>query len=501
MCRNRKLGLKQGEAVGGVVFRSLVVALSIGGLSGCDLDTVLNVEAPDQITEDALTQAGAADLLVNSAIAQFECGYSGFMYDEAGKSDTFDRIAGAGVSGSETYLVTTDFADLCSDTDIEYDWGGSINLARRLAISTYEDLSGWTDQQVASRERKMATVAVYGGAALGLFGEFFCEYAIDGGPLMRQEETLALAEEWVTRGLDHIARTGDFEIPHGATNSIETLAYGLRARIRWAQGPDRWDDALADALRVPQGYTAWVTRENAPTRWNNPYHVATKIGFALVNGPITHWDGPPNPVTGETWQNPIPFTGYLDLGILPDGRAISDDQNPITTTAYANAVMDQRVQTRIQPIQGPTPGPVPVKYLDDAEDLPLVGWDDMWLIRAEIEGGQGAIDRVNEVRSERGLPLVTYVDPNNADQVLDMIIEERRRELWIEGRFWSTKIQHTDRLWFPRNDGNSRLQGFIYGGAVTLIMPEDEYELNQNFDLSARGTGCAPSKAPTIGSA
>ncbi len=489
----------------GGALRGLILTLSLGALgalTACDLDSLLEVEAPDQITAGALEDPGAAGLLVNSIIAHFECGYSGFLYDEGGKSDTFDRIAGAGAGGgSEGYgnsTVSTSIS-LCSGPGIGYTWAGSIQLARGMGMRTYEDLTGWSDQQVAGdREKLQATAALYAGAALNIFGEFFCETALDIGPLMTQDETLALAEEWVNIALGHIANTGDFELEHGATTSIETLAYGLRARIRWARGPSYWADARTDALRVPQGYTAWVVRENSPTRQNKVYEVATDIGVAVVMGPFTHWVGPPNPVTGLTWPNPIPFTGYLDLGIMPDGRVIGEDQYPITTTGSPGAIPDPRVVTRIQKVQGPDPGPVPVKYTSADEDMPLVSWNDMWLIRAEIDGGQAAIDLVNELRVARGLPIVTYANPADADQILDMIIEERRRDLWLEGRFWSTKIQHTDRLWFPRSFGSSLFQGFPYYGAVTLIMAENEYELNPNLSLADRATGCVDSKMPTV---
>jgi hypothetical protein len=276
------------------------------------------------------------------------------------------------------------------------------------------------------------------------------------------------------------------------------MAYGLRARIRWAQGESRWPDALADAMRVPIGYTAVVTRDAGPLRRNVMYHAGTLNGFGHVHGAFRHWDGPPNPVTGQPWPNPIPFTGYLDLGILPDGRAITDDQRPITTAENPTAVADTRVTTRVQAIQGPQAGPVPTKYKADADDHPLVSWNDIWLIRAEIEGGQAAIDRVNELRARRNLPLVTYADPGNADQILDMIIEERRRDLWLEGRFWSTKIQHTDRLWFPRRAGNSLFSGYAYQGGVTLVMSNAEYDLNPNFDREARATGCPPERRPVL---
>ena len=473
--------------------RNLILGLSLGVLSGCDLE----VSAPSAITEESLQTPAAAELLMNSVLAHFECAYSAFTYEEAGRADVLDRHAGAHSGNGQEHSATTGDGN-CSTAAGGYVWFGSMMISRRIAYDLYEDLTGWTNAQVPNRERLLATAAIYAGAALGHYGEFFCEFAVDDGPLLTQMETLELAEEWIDKALGHIETTGDFALTHGATTSIRTMAYGLRARIRWAQGETRWADAREDALRVPEGYTAWVTRDAGPLRRNVMYHAGTLNGFGHVYGAITHWEGPPNPVTGEAWPNPIPFTGYLDLGILPDGRAISDDQYPITMAAYPTAVQDSRVTTRVQAVQGPTPGPVPTKYKADADDNPLVSWNDIWLIRAEIDGGQAAIDLVNEIRETRGLPLVTYANPGNAEQILDMIIEERRRDLWLEGRFWSTKIQHTDRLWFPRRAGNSLFQGYAYQGGVTLVMDNDEYDLNPNFDRSHRATGCDADRRPVL---
>ena len=77
----------------------------------------------------------------------------------------------------------------------------------------------------------------------------------------------------------------------------------------------------------------------------------------------------------------------------------------------------------------------PIKYADEAADIPLVNWREIWLIKAELEGGQNAINLVNEIRAEDNrlfgleLPLVTYADPSNATQIRYMIIEEKRRVL------------------------------------------------------------------------
>ena len=489
---------KQGT---GRVARGAILVASLGILAGCDLESLLEVSAPDVITAESLEDPGAAQLMVNSIVAQFECGYSGFTYEEMGKSDTLDRVNGAGVSGSETYRLDTT-TGACPESPAGYSYYTQFQLTRRIAFRQHELLSGWTNAQVPNRERLQATTSFYGAAALAQLGEFFCEMAFDGGELMTRDETLAIAEEWATQAIDEITAIGDFGGPNNATRSTTVGmlngAYGLRARIRGARGEAHWAGALSDAARIPQGYTFFVTRETAPSRWNKAYHAGTSVGVAFVLGPIAHWDGPANPVTGQEWPNPIPFTGYLNLGILPDGRAIGDDMYPITTTANPTAVADTRVKTINRTLQGAGSRPVPNKFTADPDDHPLVSWNDMYLIRAEIEGGQAAINRVNEIRTVRGLPLVTYASAGNADQIENMIIEERRRDLWIEGRFWGTKIQNTDKFWFPRAIGESLLNSFKYEGGVTLIMPIAEYDLNTNFGREARATGCPDSMKPTL---
>ena len=81
----------------------------------------------------------------------------------------------------------------------------------------------------------------------------------------------------------------------------------------------------------------------------------------------------------------------------------------------------------------------------------------MLLIRAEAAGGQGAIDLVNELRAADNLPRVTYLAGATAtpQQIRYMIIEERRRALFLEGRYFYTKLKNLDLLWFPRSAGQS----------------------------------------------
>ena len=109
-----------------------------------------------------------------------------------------------------------------------------------------------------------------------------------------------------------------------------------------------------------------------------------------------------------------------------------------------------------------------------------------------------AIAFINQLRTAAGLPLVTGT--YSQDQVDNLIIEERRRALWLEGRFWSTKIQNTNKLWFPRRVGDwiNPAASYVLNGGVRLLMQQDEYQINPNLSLADRGTGCAAAQAPVF---
>jgi hypothetical protein len=143
------------------------------------------------------------------------------------------------------------------------------------------------------------------------------------------------------------------------------------------------------------------------------------------------------------------------------------------------------------------------KYTALSSDIPLVNWREMRLIQAENAGPSAAgVDFVNQIRTAAGLPLVagayrTLVE-SDADRFDDLIIEERRRTLWLEARFWSTKILKNEKLWFPRRDGAwiSANATYQLDGGVRLLMPGAEYSINPNLGLTARATGCPAGEAP-----
>ena len=159
---------------------------------------------------------------------------------------------------------------------------------------------------------------------------------------------------------------------------------------------------------------------------------------------------------------------------MPDGSVLDAQNIPIRwaeelrDTATANfdvpipsgngSTADTRVPHVIKSVQGPGRFEVPDVYTAEGNDIPLVDWLEMRLIQAENANASSnfaaATGFIDEVRADAGLVDVTYGPATQAD-VRALIIEERRRTFFGTGgaRYWSTKIQNTDLLWFPRWQG------------------------------------------------
>lgn len=477
--------------------RAAAAALSILVASGCE--GLLEVELPGEVTLDGLYQPGQAELLVTSAITHIECAYSDFIAATgSGAADIYQKPWFFwGTSHEYEGVVPT---GPCNPQEFAWGWWDWMQAGRLLADQAYERISGWPAAEVANRDRLLAQAAIYSAIPRGLFGEIMCEVTYEAGPLLSWDESLGEAEALLTTALEHIAEIGDFPMPSTISSSAEDMARALRARYRFARGD--LTGALEDAAAVPTGFVAYITRDAVADRTrhnrvNNGHH---GTGMGTIQGPINWWDGPPDPITGEPWPDVIPFTGYRNLGVLPDGRAISDGTPyPVTTTAYPDAVPDPRVDVFLDPrLTSGYPWWQTTKYTSDGDDMPLVSWEEMRLIQAEILGGQAAIDRVNEIRAAHDLPLVTYVDPQNEEQVLNMIIEEFRRSLFLEGTgFWTVKLRHG--LWFPRGVGST--PGTVargYQGGVRMVMPQAEFDLHPDLDISMRGMHCPAGQEPIL---
>ena len=486
--------------------RVMAIALC-GAAAACD--GLLDVELPGQVTESETFVPAQAELLVNSAISDIECSMSDFTaFDAAGYDDTATRTVGWWSSRFERD-VTPGNGGSCSTGETSVAWFGPLHKGRWLAEQVYARLDTlWDGTQVANREVLMGTAAIYAGIAYTQFGEFFCEVTADSGPLMTQAQSLAVGEQWFTTALGHIATAGDYSIATGITQSAEQMARLLRARARFAQNTVAKDaEAEQDAGQITKLFSSFVSRESGAerVRWNRVQSAHIGLGWVALLGPIDWWTGTTsvNPIDGLAWPAVIPYTGYWDLAIQADGRTATDTGHPITL-ADAGAVADTRVPA-LQAFSGGIgagggPNNYPLweqrKYLSRDDDIPLAKWEEAWLIRAQVLGGQMAIDLVNEIRIEHGLREVTYLAATDAAGIQNMLMEEIRRTHFLEGgRWWSTKLRYD--LWFPRGEGQGRWN-YSYQGGVRMTFPNAEFTQNPNLTDNDRGTGCPPSQTPLV---
>ena len=479
--------------------RALALLLVVGTLSACS--DLLEVDLPAELTDQALEDPAGAETQMVTAVTHFEDGY-----------DNHVDLLFARESAGEVFMCGPCGPYNIPNAHGEFD---AFAKSRRFASFLHEKLADeWTVTQVPRRAQFMAIASIYEGASVGWMGQVLCEAAIDGGELIRAEAALTMAEGLLTRALGEIQATsgGDFAMPSRIASSALAMTHGLRAQVRFAAG--NIGGAASDAQMVTQvggdEFMAYVTRE--PNRRNEIGSVRNQGGFLDLYDPIDWWAGDINPATGQPWPDILPFTGYTFLGIEPNGRAVHDNGIPVRYQGTADlihigndhgvvagAVPDTRVTTREVEIQGKGGrGFVITRYPDVDSDIPLVNWKEMVLIRAESAGGQGAIDLVNQLRVYDNLPQVTYADPNNAEQIRFMILEERRRALVAEGRYYQSKLRNLDVSWFPRAVGGTRGFGHAYGGGVRFLMPDGEYINNENMTLDDRATGCNPLEAPVI---
>lgn len=521
--------------IGKRTFQTLLLGLSVVTLSACD--DLLDVELPHLLTDAAIEGSGTAETQVISAMALFECGMSAFGHVAAGHEDVFESIAGV---GSTTHRFrATPVGGTCDTSDSDTSWLDQMMGARAFLsnapsrlVSTGEGAGQGVYDRLqdewtlgADGERLSAIASIYMAATLEHFGTFYCEMAFDGSDLVEPDEALALAEDWISdRALVHIGSFGDFALPNSAASSARNLATALRARIRFALGD--FTGAVSDidqVLGADPTFESWITRESGAER-RNKMHVTQSAGFSGMLGVNDWWDGStrlPNPATGEHWPEVIPHTGYIFLGIMPDGRALEEGNTPVRWAAEERdaaedpvpldngAVEDTRILHVYSSIQGPGKRELPAKYSGDADDISFVSWTELILMKADAQQQQGdlagAIASVNQLRSFHGLPEISgdYETELLADgtAVRHMVLEEYRRELYLDGgRYWRVKIQNNDVLWFPREQGQTPFQGYQLLGGVRLLFDGDEYTQNEHFQQrggdDARASGCDPLEAP-----
>jgi starch-binding outer membrane protein, SusD/RagB family len=405
---------------------NLLLSLSFFALAACE--NALSVDMPTRVPEEALDGPGQARLLVQSAIADFNCAFSGFVLTSGAVSDELiGSNTGGGVDNLDR-LVFNMGGDWATNDCVQYQVAPAaspglytpLSTARFTADDAIRRIQAYNEEQVPDRDTLMALANAYAGFAYTLFGEVFCEVTFDGGPINPRDSALIIAERRFTAAIALAQKK--------SASGILDMALVGRARARLDLG--RAAEAATDAKLVSRGFLKNAQYSKSSTRRENAVYVANhRMRTVSVDGR---------------------FRG-LTVGVVTDTRV-------------------SVVNARKFGTDGRTPLWHQAKYNSESSPIQIAGWNEAQLIIAEVEGGQSAVDRINDLRTASQLPPFDSADPI---AIRDQVWEERRRELFLDGHRWGDML----RLGIPFDTGVNA-KGRPYGPGTCMPLPDVETKRN-----------------------
>jgi hypothetical protein len=278
---------------------------------------------------------------------------------------------------------------------------GEYNLTQQARWVAEEAIRRFTEVGDVSNE---IMFQAYNWAAYAnrVLGENYCESVIDGGPLEPGSKYFERAEQHFTNAL-----------AVAPTNDDKLAAYAGRAQARmWLK---KWNDAVADAAMVPDGFEFAIEQDITSGNTNQRNH----LYFAAASAPYRSYS-----VKYTFFEN-----YYTQSG---------DPRTPWIEYAAAN---DRLCVGSLQGL-----GKVPClrmwKYKSENDDIRLASGREMRLIEAEALLVQGnftaALDKINAIRSsiisdKTGQPLEPWT-ASTLDEAWTILKRERGIELWLEAR-------------------------------------------------------------------
>jgi starch-binding outer membrane protein, SusD/RagB family len=406
-------------------------------LAACSDITSLKQEAPGRINAGDLEQPESAALLVESAVGDFECALgdyivaAGAVGDELANANLANRIWDF---DRRTILATNPVYSTESCDQGDPTVYTTLSTARFDGDNALRLLDGWTDEQVPGRVGLIATAAAYAGYSLVLLGEGMCSAALDVGPELTPAQILTEAEARFTRAIEAATAAGD----------DQTLNLALLGRARARLGLGNVTGAGADAALIPAGFRVDATYSGAKTQREN------LVFTALYRDLLYTVD--------------LPFRDVAFNG-TPDPRVSVVDAG--TTGADAATEIFQAL-----------------KYPSIDSPIPVARWEEAQLILAEADLAVGdvggAVGIINTLHANAGIPAYGGGTP---DEVRGQVIEERRRELFLEGQRLGDIIRYDLPLFpapgtpFPAGASTSG----VYGTQVCFPLPTVERDNNPNI--------------------
>ena len=412
-----------------------LIAVAAGALAACTELTTLQQENPGQLDASGLYVPQNAQLLVNGVIADFECAFSRFAFGTAVFTDELTNA----FSSSNNF----DYDRRSLPTSAPYGTGTcgtaqtapiytTLSIPRAAGDTVVSYLETWTDAEVANRSRLIAQASLYAGYSLTLLGEAMCSAAINVGPEITPAQLFAEARTRFDKAIAAATAPADAAV----------LNLALLGRARTLLNLGEKAAAGADAARIPAGFVANISTDAGNARRNN-------YVFLGVNQ--------------SSWASVDPSFRNLTVGGVPDPRVAVTNANRNGTAGVAMWTAD--------------------KYTSLATPIPLARYAEAQLILAEARVAAndltGAAAAINAVRAARPTLPQYSATGQTQQQVLDQIVEERRRELYLEGH----RLGDLRRYNLPvlPAAGTPFQAGGVYGTQACFPLPDVERINNPNI--------------------
>lgn len=371
---------------------ALLVALPLFLFAAACTDiTSLDQENPGQLSAGDLYLPANAQLLVNGAVADFECAFSRYV---VGVGVFTDELANAIASSSNidydrrTLPSTATYGTSTCGNNQQAPIYTTLSIARSSADTAVGKLTGWTDAQVANRTKLIGQASAYAGYSLVLMGESMCSAAINLGPELTPAQIFAQAKSRFDAAITAATTANDTQ-----TLNFATLG---RARAEWNLGD--LAGAATDAAKIPPTFTMNMSTNAANVRQQNWV-------FASVNQSF--------------WATVDPSFRNLTV----DNTTTPDPRTLVTNTGKTGTSQSTPIWTVD-------------KYAALATPIAIAKYAEAQLIIAESKAASdpaAAAAAINNARNTHGTMPQYSAAGQTTQQIIAQVAEERRRELFLEG--------------------------------------------------------------------
>ena len=393
--------------------------------AACSEITSLEQSNPGSILARDVYIPANARLLVNGAIGDFECALHRYVVAQALLGDELVNAFAAVTNFDYDRRTMTPGhpygTNTCGAAAQNPGLYTSMSVARSTADTIHARLSEWTDAEMpagVNRATLLGRSAAYAGYSVLLLGEAMCSAAINIGPELSKTDLWNEAKLRFDAAIAAVGAATD-------TASLNVLNMARVGRARTLLNLGQLAAAGTDAALVPAGFVQNALANAAGTnRQQNQVFLHTRVNnFSSVD---------PSYVG-------LTFAGVADPRVVVN----------VTATKGSDGF------TFIRQV---------MKYADRGAPIPVARYNEARLILAEahVAAGnlQGAIDIINALHTAAGIPAYNGAG-QTAAQVKAQVVEERRRELFMEGQ----RLGDMNRYALPRlpADGGVFPNGGNYG--------------------------------------